>query len=132
MGTAAVSSAQVEMALQAAELSQQAVAKALLAGQPDLLEAAATELQRASTALSDAVLQANGAIHLHAPLRLRVVAVARSLAMHREACLRRAAVVARSLQSILPGAPGTLTYGSSAGPYGSTTRQSGAFNVLSA
>ena len=132
MGTVAVSSTQVETALQAAELSQQAVAKALLAGQPDLLEAAAAELQRAASALSDAVLQANGAIHLHAPLRLRVVTVARSLAMYREACLRRTAVVARSLQSILPGAPGAPTYGNSTGPYGSTTRQSGAFNVLSA
>ena len=120
----------VETALRSAELSQRAVAQALLAGQPDLLEAAAAELQRAASVLSDAVLAVNGAIQLRAPLGQQVVAVARGMAMYREACLRRGAMVQRSLQSILP-ETGSATYGSS-GPYAKTARQSGAFKLLSA
>lgn len=132
MPIAPVPFAQVETALRAAEITQQAVAKALLAGQPDLLQAASMDLQSAALVLSDAVTAASGAVGLPEPLRRRILAMARSLTMHRQACLRRGAAVERSLQSILPGATGPATYGSGNGPYGSKTRQSGAFNVLSA
>ena len=132
MHTAPLPATPVEQALLAAENMQQAVAKALLAGQPDLLQAAAIDLQRAAVALLDAVVAVNGAIHLRSPLRQRVLAVARSLTLYREACLRRGAVVQRSLQSILPAATGAATYGASSGPYGNQSRQSGAFKVLSA
>ncbi len=121
---------QVEAALKSAELSQRAVAQALLAGQADLLEAAAADLQRAASALSDAVLAVNGAIQLRAPLGQRVVAVARGMVMYREACLRRGAMVQRSLHSILPDS-GSATYGVT-GPYAKPARQSGAFKLLSA
>jgi acyl-CoA reductase-like NAD-dependent aldehyde dehydrogenase len=121
---------QVEAALQSAERSQRAVEQALLAGHADLLEAAAADLQRSASALSDAVLAVNGAIQLRAPLGQRVVAVARGMVMYREACLRRGALVQRTLQSILPDS-GNSTYGST-GPYARAARQSGAFKLLSA
>jgi len=127
-----VSRMQVDAVLEDCARCQKAVATALLQGEPDLLAAAAAELQAVTQTLVLALQAVSRDAATSPSLRSRLLQVAQTLGMHREACLRRASVVQRALHSILPTATGTATYGSGTGLYGNQARQSGAFKVLSA
>ena len=116
----------------AAEAKQEAVGLALVAGQPGVLEVAAAELQAAIAALTQTVDAVKREGPLAPALRQRLVQMSQRIAQHREACLRRGAVVERALLSVMPAAPSGPVYATGSSPYSRTARQSGAFNVLSA
>ena len=124
MPTADAATQHLEDSLCAAERCQAAVSHALLQGEPDLLQAAATEMQRAAQQVSALLQRAHGAATEPA-LRLRLHAVAQAMAMQREACVRRLAVVQRSLHSIIPSTRPS-TYGGVVGAYARGS-QGGAF-----
>ena len=115
-----------------AEAKQEAVGLALVAGQPGVLEAAAAELQAAIAALTQTVDAVKREGPLAPALRLSLVEMSQRIAQHREACLRRGAVVERALLSVLPAAPSGPVYAAGNNPYSRSARQSGAFKVLSA
>jgi len=118
-------------ALAEAERRTQGLASALLAGHPDLIASASQEVQQAAVALSGSlqVVQRRGSLALQLKQRLR--RLGQDLAMQREACLRRSAVVDRALNSIIPSARPS-TYAGGARPYGQQARRSGAFTLISA
>ena len=64
-------------------------------------------------------------------LKHRLRRLGQDLAMQREACLRRFAVVDRALNSMIPSTRAN-TYAGGAGPYGRQARRSGAFGHISA
>ena len=115
-----------------AEAKQEAVGLALVAGQPGVLEAAAAEFQAAIAALTQTVEAVKPEGPLAPALRQRLVDMSQRLTLHREACLRRGAVVQRALLSVLPTAPSGPVYAAGNSPYSRAARQSGAFKVLSA
>ena len=115
-----------------AEAKQEAVGLALVAGQPGVLEEAAAELQCAIAALTQTVEAVKREGPLAPALRQRLVQMSQRIAQHREACLRRGAVVERALLSVMPAASAGPVYGAGNNPYSRTSRQSGAFKVLSA
>ena len=89
--------ARLDAQLLAAQTRQEAVGAALVSGQPGVLEAAAAQLQAAISALTQTVEAVKREGPLAAALRQRLVEMSQRLALHREACLRRGAVVERSL-----------------------------------
>jgi predicted Abi (CAAX) family protease len=115
-----------------AEHSTQILAAALLAGQPDGVAAAAQGMQQSAQALSAALqgLQRRGS-QVDPGLQHRLRRLGHDLAMQREACLRRAAVVDRAVVSLIPSARSS-TYAGVTGPYGQQARRSGAFKLMSA
>ena len=118
--------------LGAAEKRAQALAAALLAGQADLVASASQDLQQATLALSASLqgLQQRGRLD-EPELKHRLRRLGQDLAMQREACLRRFAVVDRALNSMIPSTRAN-TYAGGAGPYGRQARRSGAFGHISA
>ena len=132
MGLAELSARLDALAL-TAEARQHAVGMALVDGQPGVLEKAAAELQAAIAELTQTVEAVKREGPLAPALRQRLLDMSHRLAAHREACLRRGAMVERSLQSVLPAAPSGPVYAAgSNNPYSRSARQSGAFKVLSA
>ena len=126
-------SARLDALASDAEACQHAVGEALVDGQPGALEAAAAQLQAAIAALTQAVESVKRDGPLTPALRQRLVEMSQRLAAHREACLRRGALVERSLQAVMPAAPSGPVYGAgSNNHYSRASRQSGAFKVLSA
>ncbi len=115
-----------------AEKRAQVLTEALLAGQADLVAVATQDLQQATMALSTSLqaLQQRGRLE-DPDLKHRLRSLGRNLAQQREACLRRSAVVERSLNSIVPSTRAS-TYAGGAGPYGRQARRSGAFGQISA
>ena len=99
-----------------------AVSHALVQGQPDLLEAASRALHQSAQTLSDACLAAPDIADKG--LKQRLAAVAQGMALQREACVRRLAVVERALHSVIP-ATRPATYGIAVRPYTRDGRQSG-------
>ena len=124
--------ARLEAQILAAQTRQEAVGAALVSGQPGVLEVAAAQLQAAIAALTQTVEAVKREGPLATALRQRLMEMSQRLALHREACLRRGAVVERSLLSVMPAAPSGPVYGAGNNPYSRTSRQSGAFKVLSA
>ena len=117
--------------LRTAEKRAQVLSAALLEGQPELVAAAAQDMQQSAQALSASL---HGVLQygpLEPVLKQRLRRVGQVLAMQREACLRRAAVVDRALNSIIPSSRAN-TYSGGAGPYGQQARRSGAFNLMAA
>ena len=98
------------------------VSHALVQGEPGLLEAAARALHQSAQTLSDACLVAPGIADKR--LKQRLVAVVRGIALQREACVRRLAVVERALHGVIP-ATRPSTYGSATRPYTRDGQQSG-------
>lgn len=124
-------SSDVQAKLARAERCANAVSHALLHGQADAIESATRDLHQATLALSDGLQPVQGKRTPDQPLRRRLGQVVQSIAMQREACARRSAVVERSLHSIVP-ATRASTYGGGSAPYSIGARQSGAFKVLAA
>ena len=127
---APTSPSELQTALSVAERCITAVSQALLCAQPDLLEAAARELQQAARGLSGAVQCLQGKTALDQLLKQRLSALARGMAMQREACVRRLAVVERSLYSVIPSTRPS-TYAGAVRPYARGGKQVGAFRAFS-
>lgn len=125
-------SARLDAQILAAQTKQEAVGLALVAGQPGVLEAAAAQLQAAVAALTQTVDAVKREGPLTPALRQSLMEMSQRVALHREACLRRGAVVERALLSVMPAAPSGPVYAAGNSPYSRAARQSGAFKVLSA
>ena len=115
-------SREIGTCLARAEDSMLAVSHALVQGEPDLLEAASRELHQSAQSLSDVCLAAPGMPDKG--LKQRLLAVAQGMALQREACVRRLAVVERALHGVIP-ATRPSTYGTATGPYTRDGQQSG-------
>lgn len=122
---------ELQNALALAEKSAGTLTEALLQGEAGQAEVAARALHQAAASLSEGLLGIRGGGSPAAlELRRRLARIAQSLAMQREACARRGAVVDMALNAIVP-ATRASTY-AGAGPYGRSAKQSGAFKLLSA
>ena len=123
-------SREIGTCLARAEDSMLAVSHALVQGEPDLLEAASRALHQSAQSLSDACLAAPGMTDgiaygmVDKGLKQRLVAVVQGMALQREACVRRLAVVERALHGVIP-ATRPSTYGTATGPYTRDGQQSG-------
>ncbi len=106
------------------------VSAALLAGDALALQSACAALQQASVALIQISNNQNG--RLTPALGRRVKVLSTSFAQVRDGLHRRAALVDRSLQVVVPSMEKASTYAGESAPYGSATRKSGAFRVVSA
>ncbi len=114
-----------------AEERSRVLSGALLAGEPDQVAVASSDLQQVVQVLSDSLQQAQARASLDDRSAHRLRSLGQRLALQREACLRRFAVVDRALNSIIPSTRST-TYGGGATPYGQQARRSGAFKLVSA
>lgn len=114
-----------------AEKRSKALSAALLAGEPDQVAVAASDVQQVAQVLSDQMQQAQQRASLDGNSALRLRRLGQDLVQQREACLRHSAVVDRSLSSLLPSSR-TSTYGGGSTPYGQQARRSGAFKLISA
>ena len=122
---------ELQVTLSLAERCLTAVSQALLHGQPDLLEAASRDLHQAAHQLSGVLRGRSGQTALDQSFKSRLGAVARGMAMQREACVRRLAVVERSLHSVIPSTR-PATYAAAVGSYAPGGKQSGGFKLYSA
>ena len=135
----AVALSPTSAALLEAENCVSAVSQALLAGDPNSLEAASRGLHQAALALSAMLQSQRNKPPMDSAFKKRLGQVLVSLRMQREALLRRSAMVERSLNSIVPatrastyGGAYTGTIAGSARSYGHNAKQSGAFKLFSA
>lgn len=92
----------IQEALSQAERSVAATGQALVQGIPELVHAATRDLHDSAHALALVLRSVDGLSTMAEAVRDRLVRVARDIAMQREALLRRSAVVAQSLQSLVP------------------------------
>jgi len=124
-------SAEIEKQLSGIEQQCEALAVAIDNGDPVSLEAVSTHLRQAAVDLSRS--QGVSALDAQAvqEFKTRLQKIAGSVGIQRGGLARHAAVVERGLHAMVP-ATRESTYGQAAGPYGSATRQSGAFKLLSA
>ena len=103
----------------------------LLDSNPRGIEAASVALQQLAVELLQMV-EEFGHISLQSSARsARIKTLASVFPLLRGNVLRRAAIVDRALETIIPNTPQS-TYAGQAKTYGSALRQSGAFKVLSA
>ena len=114
-----------------AEKRSQVLSEALLAGEPDRVAVASSDVHQVVQVLSDQMQQAQQRATIDGSSALRLRRLVQHLVQQREACLRHSAVVDRSLNSLLP-ASRTSTYGGGNTPYGQQARRSGAFKLIAA
>ncbi|MBL8335449.1 MAG: hypothetical protein JNM97_01635 [Rhodoferax sp.] len=114
-----------------AEERSQRLSAALLAGAPDQTAVLSSDLHQVVQALNASLQTGAARASLDPRSRQRLRRLGQEMAQQREACLRRSAVVERSLNSIIP-ATRTTTYGGGATPYGASARRSGAFKLIAA
>lgn len=124
--------AEVDQAIAHTRRCQKAVGKALLDQDPALLVLTAQDFQGAIAQLSERVQRLRQLGPLPDAVRDSLKEIGQAIGLHREACLRRSALVDQSVQSVLPGTGAAPVYGDGNGPYGGRQRRSGAFKVLSA
>lgn len=122
-------SSQVEKALVQVELQFDMVATALISGEPAALESASAGLRQLAIDFSGLLQGLTPAELAGENLKLRLKRLAEGMSMQRESLIRRTVAVERTLDVIMPAAR-NATYTQSAGPYGSSARQSGAFKLL--
>jgi len=122
-------SLQAEKALTQVELQFAVVSAALISGEPAALESASAGLRQLALDFSG-LLQGQASTGLAGRnLKLRLKKVTEGMAMQRESLIRRTMAVDRGLQAIMP-ATRNETYAKTAGLYGSSGRQTGAFKLL--
>lgn len=120
---------EIEHQLSQIEAQCEALAAAVVEGEPQALEALATQFRQAAVDLTRTVEALNldrAAVHA---FKLRLKKLALTVAIQRGSLARQAAVTERALHALVP-ATQDQTYAS--GPYGGAARQSGAFKVLTA
>jgi hypothetical protein len=111
------------------------VSAALISAQPAALEQASNRLKQLAVEFTQ-FLQTQAALntsstHLSASTLLRLKRLAGGLAAQRENLIRRSVTVDQALHSLVP-ATRVSTYAATSGPYGNSTRQTGAFKYLAA
>ncbi|WP_198972591.1 hypothetical protein [Xylophilus sp. ASV27] len=113
--TAASPEAAVAQGLARVETQLDAVGQALIAGDGPALQAASGALREASTDFSHCLAApgAHQALAADPSLKARVRRAGTALGQHRTQLARRAAVVDRSLEALMPGVPKPVTYGAS-------------------
>ena len=124
-------SAQIEKQLSEIEQQCAALTEAVNSGEPVSLETASAQLRQLAVDLSRSpeVFQLNAqATQL---FKARLQKVVGGIGVQRGSLARRAAVVERGLNAMVP-ATRESTYGQAAGPYGAAGKQSGAFKLLTA
>lgn len=124
-------SAQIEKQLSEIEQQCEALTEAVNSGEPVSLETASAQLRQLAVDLSRSpeVFQLNAqATQL---FKARLQKVVGGIGAQRGSLARRAAVVERGLNAMVP-ATRESTYGQAAGPYGAAAKQSGAFKLLTA
>lgn len=104
-------SAALEKSLSLIELQCQAVAAAVASGEPQALETASNALKQAAVDFAQLMQQLGGAQQAGAEPRARLKKLAVQLNIQRENLLRRAVVVERAVQTMVPAAASHLTYG---------------------
>jgi len=123
--------AQIEKQLSEIEQQCAALAEAVSSGEPVSLEAASTQLRQLAVELA----RSQEVSHLDAQtmqvFKARLQKVVGGIGAQRGSLARRAAVVERGLNAMMP-ATRESTYGQAAGPYGAAAKQSGAFKLLTA
>ena len=121
----------VEQALAKVEACFGAVSQALVEGEALELASASAALQQASVDYSNVFERLSAAERQTPALQERVKALTTGIGIRRESLARRAVVVERSLNSLVP-ATQSNTYAAGARPYGAPVKQTGAFSLLSA
>ena len=119
-------SAQLESALQHIEQQFKDLSSALLSGEPVALESAGLAMRQAGMDMAALVQRLTPVERKDRQLAARLEVLAEGLAERRAGLLRRAALVERQLNTILPATQGS-TYGSPAGAYGGSAKLPGAF-----
>lgn len=123
--------AQIEKQLSEIEQQCAALAEAVNSGEPISLETASTQLRQLAVELA----RSHEVSHLDAQtmpaFKARLQKVVVGIGAQRGSLARRAAVVERGLNAMMP-ATRESTYGQAAGPYGAAAKQSGAFKLLTA
>ena len=104
---------------------------ALLSGEPLALEAPSVALRQTAIDFSALVQRLSLAERKEPQLALRLKALSDGLVSRRESLIRRAVLVERELNTIVPATRGA-TYSPATGPYGRAGKQSGAFKQFSA
>jgi hypothetical protein len=123
----------LESALAHIERSSQDVTDALRGEEPEVLEASSAALRETLIAINQLVKELSPADRANAQFLLRLKRQARTVAALRETLIRRMVAVDRALGTLVPAATQASTYGAAsarARPYGSATRQTGAFKTL--
>ena len=124
-------SAQIEKQLSEIEQQCAALTEAVNSGEPVSLETASAQLRQLAVDLSRSpeVFQLNAqATQL---FKARLQKVVGGIGVQRGSLARRAAVVERGLNAMVP-ATRESTYGQAAGLYGAAGKQSGVFKLLTA
>lgn len=120
---------EIEQQLSQIEDQCEALAAAVVDGEPQALEALTTRFRQAALDLTRSVEASDlDRADVH-DFKLRLKKLALSVAIHRGSLARQAALTERALHALVP-ATQEQTYAS--GPYGGAARQSGAFKVLTA
>lgn len=119
-----------ESLMKGMELQLHAFSSALLGNQGADLEQASASMRQATLDLGR-YFEINRELQLSGSEKRRMQAIAIAMAAQRQGLLRRTAVVEHALASLVP-ATRKATYSGSSGQFSSSTRQSGAFKLLSA
>jgi hypothetical protein len=109
----------LEESLTAVEQLLEKIAAALLAADPQAVQAHTTALRDASSVFAQAVEKASGGGQPPLPqsLKTRIDAIASQLAVQRESIARLAVVTERQVGALVPQAdPASATYGNGLGP----------------
>ena len=124
-------SAPTEKSLADVERCFNAVAAALVSGEPVALEAASALLRQAAIDLSSLMQGLSLVERKNKALTLRLKKIADGTAVLKDGLFRRTALVAMALNAVVP-ATQEATYAKASGPYGSAGKQTGAFKYLAA
>ena len=124
-------SAHTEKSLVDVEHCFNAVAAAIVSGEPVALEAASALLRQAAINLSTLMQGLSPAERKNKDLTLRLKKIADGTATLKDGLFRRTALVAMALNAVVP-ATQDATYAKASGPYGSAGKQTGAFKYLAA
>lgn len=102
---------EIEKPLALIELQCEAVAAAVVSGEPRSLESASQALKDAAVDFAALMQQIGGAQNAGPELRVRLKKLALLLNNQRENLLRRTVLVERAVQTMVPAAVNRLTYG---------------------
>jgi len=121
----------VEAAFAQVEHCFNALSMALVTGEPEALALSGINLHGASLALSALLKQTSTSDLQTLEFKKRITVLVAALGSRRESLIRRAVLVDRALNALVP-ATVKSTYGQSPNTYGSVGPQTGAFKYLSA
>lgn len=107
------------------------VSAALLGGDPNEVLSASTAFKQATLVCADLLQRMTPAELKNPVLGSRLNTIAACLSVRRESLIRRAVLVERALNAVVP-ATRSSTYSGGGGPYGTAAKSTGSFRYLSA